>query len=53
MCAGKACHAAEPGCFRICYAATPIEGLMEGIRRVTSIVSMKHHSQPTLNGHHA
>ncbi|CAK0764832.1 hypothetical protein CVIRNUC_003198 [Coccomyxa viridis] len=38
---GKACHAAEPGFFRICYAAVPIEGLMEGIRRVVSIVQTK------------
>ena len=50
MSAGKACHAAEPGFFRICYAAVPIEGLMEGIRRVISIVSAKHGGQPTLNG---
>ena len=51
MCAGKACHAAEPGFFRICYAAAPIEGLMEGIRRVISIVCTEKGSQPKLNGH--
>ena len=51
MSAGKACHAAEPGFFRICYAAVPIEGLMEGIRRVVSIVQTKNGSQPKFNGH--
>lgn len=31
---GQACRIAEPGLFRLCYAAVPIEAVEEGIRRI-------------------
>ncbi|KAK9901665.1 hypothetical protein WJX75_007319 [Coccomyxa subellipsoidea] len=38
---GKDCHAQEPGFFRICYAATPTEGLLEGIRRIVAHIKQR------------
>jgi 1-aminocyclopropane-1-carboxylate synthase len=31
---GEACHAAEPGFFRCCFAWAPAEGIAEGFRRL-------------------
>lgn len=32
--AGETCHAKEPGFFRICYSAAPVDAVLEGIRRI-------------------
>ena len=39
--AGKDCHAPEPGYFRICYAAAPVEALLIGIARMRSHIESK------------
>ena len=36
--AGKDCHAAEPGYFRMCYAAAPVEGALAGVARIRSVL---------------
>lgn len=36
---GSACRVAEPGFFRLCYAALPVEHVLEGIDRMWSVVS--------------
>jgi DNA-binding transcriptional MocR family regulator len=35
---GSACRIAEPGFFRLCYAALPVEHVVEGIERVGELL---------------
>jgi aspartate/methionine/tyrosine aminotransferase len=35
---GSACRIVEPGFFRLCYAALPVDHVIEGIRRLGSVV---------------
>jgi hypothetical protein len=35
---GAACHAAEPGWFRVCYAWTPPDSLLAAVSRITAAV---------------
>jgi hypothetical protein len=35
---GSACHAAEPGWFRVCYAWTPPDSLPAAVSRITAAV---------------
>ncbi len=38
-CAGQACHAAEPGFFRICYAIVARETIVQLVERLKNFVS--------------